>query len=141
MAPSVRVPVLSVNRISTLPRSSIVTSRFTSTRLRASAREPVDRLTDTIAGSSCGVMPIAMASEKSRVSSSGRENATLTTKMKTVSTPATRARKPENSRRPTWKAVCASRSDRPAEMCPNELAMPVATTTPRPAPSCTTVPM
>ena len=42
---SVRVPVLSVNSTSMLPRSSMVTSRFTSTRLRASAREPVDRLT------------------------------------------------------------------------------------------------
>ena len=35
----------------------MVTSRLTSTRWRASCREPVDRLTLTIAGSSCGVMP------------------------------------------------------------------------------------
>ena len=44
---SVSVPVLSVNRTSMLPRSSIVTSRFTSTRLRASLRDPLARLTET----------------------------------------------------------------------------------------------
>ena len=46
IAPSVRVPVLSVNNTSILPRSSIVTSRFTSTRFRASLRDPLARLTD-----------------------------------------------------------------------------------------------
>ena len=81
MAPSVSVPVLSVNSTSMLPRSSIVTSRLTSTRLRASARDPVDRLTETIAGSSCGVIPIAIAREKSSASISGRESATLITKI------------------------------------------------------------
>ena len=52
MAPSVRVPVLSVKSTSMLPRSSMVTSRLTSTFRRASSREPVDRLTLTMAGSS-----------------------------------------------------------------------------------------
>ncbi len=89
MAPSVRVPVLSVNSTSMLPRSSIVTSRLTSTRLRASARDPVDRLTLTIAGSSCGVIPMAIARQNRSASSSGRESATLITKIETVSTAAT----------------------------------------------------
>ena len=51
----------------------MVTSRFTSTLRCASAREPVDRLTLTIAGSSCGVIPIAIASENSSASMSGAE--------------------------------------------------------------------
>ena len=54
----------------------------------------------TIAGSSCGVMPIAIASENSSASSSGRERATLITKIEIVSTPATRTSSLEKSRRP-----------------------------------------
>ena len=78
----------------------MVTSRLTSTRRRASCREPVDRLTLTMAGSSCGVMPMAMASENSSASSNGRENATLMTKIEIVSTAATRTSSLEKSRRP-----------------------------------------
>ena len=68
IAPSVSVPVLSVKSTSMLPRSSIVTSRLTSTLRRASWRDPVARLTLTIAGRSCGVIPIAIASENSSAS-------------------------------------------------------------------------
>ena len=50
MWPSVSVPVLSVNSSVMLPRSSMLTSRFTSTLRRASRRDPVERLTVTIAG-------------------------------------------------------------------------------------------
>ena len=101
IAPSVRVPVLSVNNTSMLPRSSIVTSRFTSTRFRASLRDPLARLTETIAGSSCGVMPMAIASENRSASIRGRESATLMTKIETQRTPATFTSRPEKSRRPT----------------------------------------
>ena len=76
-----------------LPRSSIATSRFTSTRLRASARDPLERPTVTMAGMSSGVMPTAIASEKSSASSSGLWNAMLKMKIVTVSTPATRTRR------------------------------------------------
>ncbi len=107
MAPSVRVPVLSVKSTWMLPRSSIVTSRFTSTRRSARRREPVDRLTLTMAGSSWGVIPIAIASENSSASRMGREKATLMTKIEMVSRAATRTSSFEKSRRPTWKAVSA----------------------------------
>ena len=86
IAPSVSVPVLSVKSTWMLPRSSIVTSRLTSTFRRASSRDPAARLTLTMAGSSWGVMPIAIASENSSASMSGRASATLITKMETVST-------------------------------------------------------
>ena len=46
-----------------LPRSSMLISRLTTTRLRARLRAPEARLTVTIAGSSCGVSPTAIASE------------------------------------------------------------------------------
>ena len=44
------------------------TSRLTSTFCAASRREPVARLVDTTAGSSCGVMPTATARENSTAS-------------------------------------------------------------------------
>lgn len=69
-----------------------MTRRLTRTRLRASARDPVDRLTETIAGS-WGVMPIAMAKLNRKASINGRESATLITRIETVSTPATFTRK------------------------------------------------
>ncbi len=78
-----------------LPRASIVTSRLTRTRFRASARDPGDKLTETIAGSSWGVIPIAIARLNRNASSKGRDSATLITKMEIVSTPATLTRKPE----------------------------------------------
>ena len=83
----------------------MLTSRFTSTLRRARRREPVERLTVTIAGSSCGVRPIAIASENSSASMNGRCSTRLITKIDAVSTPATRTRRKENWRSPTWNAV------------------------------------
>ena len=48
-----------------------------------------------------------MASENSSASISGREKATLITKIETVSTPATFTSSREKPRRPTWNAVSA----------------------------------
>ena len=141
IAPSVRVPVLSVNRSWTLPRSSIATSRFTRTLLFANSLAPEDRLTVTMAGIISGVIPTAMASENRSASSNGLCRPTLMAKMATVRTAATNTRKRENPRRPDWKAVSAGRSERPAAMRPNSVASPVDTTTPRPEPWCTIVPM
>ncbi len=111
-----------------------MTSRLTSTRWRASCRDPVERLTLTIAGSSCGVIPIAMASENSSASSSGRENATLITKIEIVNTAATLTSSAENPRNPAWNAVSACFSPRPTAILPNAVDDPVATTTARPEP-------
>ena len=124
-----------------LPRSSIATSRLTSTRLRASAREPLDSPTVTTAGMSSGVIPTAIASENSRASSSGLWNAMLKMKIVMESTPAMRTRNVENPLKPCWNADAVARSASPDAMAPNAVARPVATTTPRPAPSWTIVPM
>ena len=104
----------------------MLTSRFTSTLRRASRRDPVDRLTVTIAGRSCGVSPIAIASENSSASMNGRCSTRLMTKIDVVSTPATRTSRNENCRRPTWNAVSAGRSPRPAAMRPKPVCMPGA---------------
>ena len=47
------------------------TNRLTSTLALASCRDPVARLVLTTAGSSCGVMPTAIASENSTESITG----------------------------------------------------------------------
>ena len=119
----------------------MLTRRFTSTLRRARRREPVDRLTVTMAGNSCGVRPIAIASEKSNASMNGRCSTMLMTKIEAVSTPATRTRRNENPRSPTWKAVSAGRSPSPAAIRPKPVCMPVPTTTPFALPSRTIVPI
>ena len=124
-----------------LPRSSMATSRFTSTFLAASALEPAERLTVTMAGIISGAMPTAMASEKSSASMRGRDRATLTMKMNAVSTAATANRKRENCDKPTSKAVWPCFSDRPAAIRPNAVRAPVRTTTPSAEPWWTIVPM
>ena len=134
MLPSVSVPVLSVNSTSTLPRSSMHTSRLTSTLLRASCRDPAARLVETTAGSSCGLMPTAIASENSSASSTGLCNTTLMTKIAPVSTPATWTSNMENLRSPTWNSVSGCFSLSPTAIRPNSASPPVATTTPAPGP-------
>ena len=57
------------------------TSRLTSTLRRLIRRDPAARLVDTTAGSSCGVMPTAMASENSSASMIGLCSTTLMTKI------------------------------------------------------------
>ena len=67
------------------------TRRLTRTLALASRREPVARLALTTAGSSCGVIPTAIASAKSTESITGRCNSRLVIKIITVSTIATRS--------------------------------------------------
>ena len=71
------------------PRSSIHTKRLTSTLALASCRDPVARLALTTAGSSCGVIPTAIASENSTESITGLRSSRLLTKISTVSAIAT----------------------------------------------------
>ncbi len=108
-----------------LPRSSIATSRFTSTFLATRALEPAARLTVTMAGIISGAMPTAMASEKSSASIRGRASATFTMKMKAVSTAATPNKKREKRDRPISKAVWLCFSASPAAICPKAVRAPV----------------
>ena len=118
----------------------MLTSRLTSTDWRAMRRAPVERLTVTIAGKSCGVSPTAIASEKSSASSIGRPRLELTMKMNTVSTPVTLASSPAKRVRPRWNAVGGWWSLRLSATPPIRVCAPVATTTPTPRPPSTTVP-
>ena len=65
------------------------TNRFTSTLALASWRAPVARPVLTTAGSSCGVIPTAIASENSTESMIGFCNSRLLIKMITISATAT----------------------------------------------------
>ena len=89
MRPSVRVPVLSVIKMSMSPRSSMQTNRLTKTLSRANRRDPVARLVLTTAGSSCGVMPTAIASANNTESMTDRRSNRLVTKMSAVRVSAT----------------------------------------------------
>lgn len=123
------------------PRSSMATSRFTSTFLAARTLEPAERLTVTTAGIISGAMPTAMAKENNSASIKGRDKAMLMAKMNTVSTAATPKRKREKRDRPASKAVWACFSATPAAIRPNSVLAPVRTTMPAPEPWWTIVPM
>ena len=82
------------------------TSRLTSTFLSARRRDPVARLVETTAGSSCGVMPTATASENRTASMTGRPSATFVTKIVALRTAPTLASIPEKRTRPRWNSVC-----------------------------------
>jgi hypothetical protein len=126
MLPSVRVPVLSVTSTSTSPRSSMQTSRFTSTFRLAMRRDPVARLVLTTAGSNCGVMPTAMARENRIESRSGRARMRLVIRMKLVSTRAIVSSSPEKRRSPIWNSVSGCRCPSPTAIRPNSACPPVA---------------
>ena len=81
MWPSVSVPVLSVNSTRMFPRSSMHTRRLTITLRFESRREPVARLTVTIAGSSWGVRPTAIAKANSADSRIDRPRTALIKKI------------------------------------------------------------
>ena len=117
------------------------TSRLTSTLRRLIRRDPAARLVDTTAGSSWGVMPTAMASENSSASMIGLCNTTLMMNIAVVSEPATYTSSMENLRSPTWNSVSSWWVLSPAAILPNSVRAPVDTTTPRPLPACTTVPI
>ena len=70
--PSVSVPVLSVQKMSMLPRFSIASRRRTMTPCLAIARAPAASVTLMIAGSSSGERPTASATAKSSDSIHGR---------------------------------------------------------------------
>ena len=72
------------------PRSSMHTSRLTKTLSRASRLDPEARLVPTTAGSSCGVIPTAIARPNSTESITGRRNSRLVITMSTVRVSATR---------------------------------------------------
>ena len=117
------------------------TSRLTRTLERASCRDPAVRLVETTAGSSCGVIPTAIARENSSAASTGLCSATLMMKIAVVSTAATWTSSIENLRSPAWNSVSGCPCPRPTAIRPNSAWLPVATTTPVADPARTTVPI
>lgn len=89
--PTVSVPVLSAQRTSMLPKSSMAASRFTTTRRSAMREAPRARFTLITAGRSCGVSPTASARAKRKESTTGRCRYTFTANMANTSTSVTSA--------------------------------------------------
>jgi hypothetical protein len=85
-------PARRAGRKSSIPRSSTASTRWSASRRPASAAPTCI--------SQRRLMPMAIARENSSASSSGRDRATLMTKMEIVSTAATRTRSFENPRQP-----------------------------------------
>ena len=88
----------------------------------------------TIAGSSCGVRPTAIASANRADWRIERPSAALITKIEPASTAVTVASRREKSCSPCWNAVTPCRSPRRTAIAPNAVREPVRTTTPRPPP-------
>ena len=135
------VPVLSVHSTVMAPKSSMASRRLTMTFSAAIRRAPADRLTLTMAGSSCGVRPTASASENSSESTSGRCRTRLTTKMAVTTTTIARTSSTPNWVMPRSNPVLSRRSASRADTAPNWVARPVLATMASPAPLTTWVPM
>src|ERR1022692_4098359 len=86
ISPSVSVPVLSVQRISTLPKSSIADSCLTRTFFLVIRLAPWASVTVMIMGIISGVIPTASATEKRKDSSTGRWKMMFTSRTKRTST-------------------------------------------------------
>ena len=95
----------------------------------------------TIAGSSCGVSPTAIASANSADWRIERPSSALRTKMLPARTAVTRTSSVEKLLRPRWNAVTGCRSPSLSAIFPNSVREPVCTTTPLPDPPRTVVPM
>ena len=122
------------------PKSSMEESRLTMTRSRAICVAPLASVSVTMAGSSCGVMPTARASEKSSESRTGRCRSTFARNTATISTSPTRTMSPPNERRPRSKLVGGSVVSSSSPTRPSSVRPPVATTMAAPEPLITCVP-
>ena len=110
IVPSVSVPVLSVQRISILPRFSIASRRRTMTPRRPMARAPADKVTLTIAGNSSGDRPTASATANKRDSITGRSRSRFTVRTNRTMTIITRSNRYPNWRTPRAKSVSGGRA-------------------------------
>ena len=119
MVPSVSVPVLSVHRMSMLPRFSIASRRRTMTPRRPMARAPADRVTLMIAGNSSGDRPTASATANRSDSITGRPRSRFTVRTNRTMTTITRIRRYPNWRTPRAKSVSGWRALSRAAIAPN----------------------
>ena len=143
MAPSVSVPVLSVNSTSMLPRSSIVTSRLTSTLLAGElARAGREAHADDRRQQLRGDADRDREREQQRVDQRPRERDVDDEDRDGQDAGDPDEQLARSSRRPTWNAVSACRSPEPdGDLAERGRRARSTTTTPRPEPWCTTVPM
>ena len=129
IVPAVSVPVLSLHRMSMLPRFWIAERCFTITFSRAIWIAPCASVTVVIIGRNSGVRPTASATEKSSDSSGLRPKPRFTTRMNsTRKTTVCRISIPKR-RVPRSNSVSSGRAARRSTMSPNAVSRPDAKTT------------
>ena len=136
----VKVPVLSVQRISMAPRSWIEASRFTITRRSARRRAPDASVTVSTIGNSSGVRPTASARAKIRDSSHGLPETAFTAKTKSTRNIVRRIMSSPKSWMPRSKASTGRRSDSDPATAPSSVLRPVSQTNAVALPLMTDVP-
>ena len=140
ISPSVSVPVLSLQRISTLPKSSMAASCLTRTFFLVIRRAPWASVTVMIIGIISGVIPTASATEKRNDSSSGRWKTMLTSRTNSTSSMITRVIISPKWRMPRPNSVSGGRIAKRWAIAPKAVSLPVQTMTAVPIPVCTAVP-
>ncbi len=138
--PLVSVPVLSLHRMSMLPKSSMAARCLTITFCRAMRTAPCARVTVVIIGRNSGVSPTASATANRNDSSGGRCRAKLASSTKSTRNSTVRMISTANRASPRWNSVSGGWVDSCAAMSPNAVAGPVATTTAVAVPLTTDVP-
>ena len=140
ISPSVRVPVLSLHRISTLPKSSMAVSCLTRTFFLAIRRAPCASEIVMIIGIISGVIPTASATENKNDSSSGRCKTMFTSRTKSTNSIITRVIINPKWRMPRPNSVSGGRMASRWAMAPKAVSLPVRTMTAVPIPVCMAVP-
>ena len=134
ISPSVSVPVLSVQRISTLPKSSIADSCLTSTFFFVIRFAPWASVTVMIMGIISGVIPTASATEKRNDSSTGRWKMMFTSRTNRTSNMVTHVSIIPKWRMPRPNSVSGGRIARRFAISPQAVSFPVQTMTAVPIP-------
>ncbi len=139
--PSVSVPVLSVQRMSMLPKFSMELILRTITPCRAILWAPCESVMLTMAGSSSGVRPTARASEKRSESIAGFPSRKLKESTITTITSITWVSRLPKRWMPRSNSVSDGRMPRRWAIPPSTVSRPVTTTSRRAVPLLTLVPM
>ena len=140
ISPSVSVPVLSLQRIVTLPKSSMAASCLTRTFFFVIRLAPWANVTVMIIGIISGVIPTASATENRNDSSNGRWSRMFTSRTNSTSAMITRVIISPKWRMPRPNSVSGGRAANRWAISPNAVYLPVETITAVPIPVCTAVP-
>ena len=128
ISPTVSVPVLSLHRMSMLPRFWIAARCLTMTCCWAIREAPCASVTVVIIGKNSGVSPTARATANRSDSKAGRCMARLAARSTRTRTRTVRVMSRPKWRRPRSNSVSGARAARRATTSPNSVELPVAVT-------------